>query len=178
MRRVRRRRTEREGHLVQINMRTSVKREEVMNRKSLFVVAALIALSACSREERTVSVPRTPAPGSTPAEPPNPPSVVGTAPQAPEPPKAGPAERAGRVIGEQIDDATLTAKVKAALLQAPDVKGMQINVDSDRGAVQLSGFVESQTQIDKAVQVAKGVNGVREVHEKMTIKAAKGDATK
>ena len=142
----------------------------------IVTLASLVALAAaCTREERTVTAPAPSAPpsGSTPAEPPNPPSITGTAPQPPEPLKAGPAERAGRVIGEQIDDATLTAKVKAALLQAPDVKGMQINVDSDRGAVQLSGFVESQTQIDKAVQIAKGVSGVREVHGKMTIRAAK-----
>ena len=144
------------------------------------LAAAALLTAACTREERTTttatppaSTTAPPAAGTTPPEPPNPPSVVGTAPQAPEAPKAGPAERAGRAIGETLDDATLTAKVKAALLQAPDVKGMQINVDSDRGAVQLSGFVESQPQIDKAVQIAKAVNGVREVHNKMTIKAGK-----
>ena len=148
----------------------------------ILALVSLVALAAaCTREERTVTAPSpssAPPADSKPGEPPNPPSVTGTAPQPPEPQKAGPAERAGRVIGEQIDDATLTAKVKAALLQAPDVKGMQINVDSDRGAVQLSGFVESQTQIDKAVQIAKGVSGVREVHGKMTIKAAKEDVRK
>ena len=147
----------------------------------ILTLASLVALgAACTREERTVTAPPPPAApsGSAPAEPPNPASVTGTAPQPPEPQKAGPAERAGRVIGEQIDDATLTAKVKAALLQAPDVKGMQINVESDRGAVQLSGFVESRTQIDRAVQLAKGVSGVREVHDKMTIRAAKEEVKK
>jgi hyperosmotically inducible protein len=138
----------------------------------------MLMTAACTREERAATAPQAPAsaPGSSTSatpEPPNPPSVVGTAPQPPAAPAPGPAERAGRAIGEQLDDATLTAKVKAALLQAPDVKGMQINVDSDRGAVQLSGFVENQTQIDKAVQIAKGVSGVREVHNKMTIKAGK-----
>jgi hyperosmotically inducible protein len=123
--------------------------------------------------------PAAPAPGAataTPPEPPNPSSITGTTPKAPDAPGPGPAERAGRLIGEQLDDATLTAKVKTALLQAPDVKGMQVNVDSDRGAVQLSGFVESQTQIDRAVEIAKAVSGVREVHNKMTIKAGKDAA--
>jgi hypothetical protein len=141
---------------------------------------ALVSLVAtgCTREERTTTVAPAPAAASgtataTPPEPPNPSSIIGTAPTAPAAPGAGPAERAGRAIGEQLDDATLTAKVKTALLQAPDVKGMQVNVDSDRGAVQLSGFVESQTQIDRAVQIAQAVTGVREVHNKMTIKAGK-----
>ena len=145
--------------------------------KSLRSVSILIAVTllgaGCTREERAATAPQAPAPGAKPGEPPNPPSVVGTAPTPPAETRPGPAERAGRAIGEQLDDATLTAKVKAALLQAPDVKGMQINVDSDRGAVALSGFVDSQTQIDKALQIAKGVNGVREVHNKMTIKAGK-----
>jgi hyperosmotically inducible protein len=140
---------------------------------------ALVSLVAtgCTREERTTVTPAAaPASGAataTPPEPPNPSSITGTSPAAPAAPGAGPAERAGRAIGEQLDDATLTAKVKTALLQAPDVKGMQVKVDSDRGAVQLSGFVESQTQIDRAVQIAKAVAGVREVHDKMTIKAGK-----
>ena len=151
---------------------------DMLRSRTIALLALTLLASACTREERTVATPPAPAAppaatGATPPEPPNPSSVVGTAPQAPEAQKPGPAERAGRAIGETIDDATLTAKVKAALLQAAEVKGMQINVDSDRGAVQLSGFVENQSQIDKAVQIAKAVNGVREVHDKMTIKAAK-----
>ena len=147
------------------------------------LTAAVLILTACSREERTTTtapaeVPPSNTAGRTTGEPPNPPSVVGTEPKAAEAQAPGPAERAGRVIGEQIDDATLTAKVKAALLQAPDVKGMQINVDTDRGAVQLSGFVDTQTQMDRAVQIAKGVSGVREVHQKMTIRAPKEEVKK
>jgi hypothetical protein len=157
-------------------------------RFQLATVAGAVALvsiltAGCTREERTTTVtppaPAAPAPGAataTPPEPPNPSSITGTTPKAPDAPGPGPAERAGRIIGEQLDDATLTAKVKTALLQAPDVKGMQVNVDSDRGAVQLSGFVESQTQIDRAVQIAQAVSGVREVHNKMTIKAGKDAA--
>jgi hyperosmotically inducible protein len=82
----------------------------------------------------------------------------------------GPAEAAGREVGEALDDATITAKVKAALLQAPDVKGLDVGVETDKAVVQLSGFVASQAQIDKAVEVAKGVHGVREVQNKMSVK--------
>ena len=82
----------------------------------------------------------------------------------------GPAEETGRAVGEVLDDATITAKVKAALLQAPDVKGLDVKVETDKAVVQLSGFVASQAQIDKAVEVTKGVRGVREVQNKMSVK--------
>jgi hyperosmotically inducible protein len=82
----------------------------------------------------------------------------------------GPAEAAGREVGEVLDDATITTKVKAALLQAPDVKGLDVKVETDKAVVQLSGFVASQAQIDRAVEVAKGVRGVREVQNKMSVK--------
>lgn len=82
----------------------------------------------------------------------------------------GPAEATGREVGEALDDATITAKVKTALLQAPDVKGLDVKVETDKAVVQLSGFVASQAQIDKAVEVAKGVRGVREVQNKMSVK--------
>jgi hypothetical protein len=53
---------------------------------------------------------------------------------------------------------------------APDVKGLDVKVETDKAVVQLSGFVASQAQIDKAVEVAKGVRGVREVQNKMSVK--------
>lgn len=82
----------------------------------------------------------------------------------------GLAEATGRDVGEALDDAAITAKVKAALLQAPDVKGLDVTVETDKAVVQLSGFVSSQAQIDRAVDVAKGVRGVREVQNKMSVK--------
>ena len=85
---------------------------------------------------------------------------------------AGPAEKAGKAIGAQIDDATITAKVKTGLLQAPDVKGTHINVETERGVVQLSGFVSSQVEIERAIMIAKGVGGVTEVQNKMSLKPA------
>lgn len=69
-------------------------------------------------------------------------------------------ERSG---GEVIDDATITTKVKSALLAEKDVNSFDIKVKTFDGVVQLSGFVDSQWQIEKAVQVASGVRGVQKV---------------
>ncbi len=68
-----------------------------------------------------------------------------------------------RTVGTVVDDATIKAKVKAALLAEEDVKSFDIKVDTFDGTVQLSGFVDSQWQIDKAVAVAGGVDVVKRV---------------
>ncbi len=68
-----------------------------------------------------------------------------------------------RTGGEVVSDATITTKVKSALLAEKDVNSMDIGVETRDGTVQLSGFVDSQWQIDKAVQVAADVKGVRHV---------------
>lgn len=142
-------------------------------------VLMLTIVTGCTREDRATSAPPAPpaaAPAASvasPPEPPNPPSITGVAPQQPAPVGPGPVERAGRAIGERVDDATITAKVKTALLQAPDVKGIHVNVETEKGAVQLSGFVESQTQIERAVQIARETKGVKEVHNKMSLKSGK-----
>lgn len=68
-----------------------------------------------------------------------------------------------RTGGEVIDDSGITTKVKSALLAEKDVNSFDIKVKTFEGVVQLSGFVDSQWQIDKAVQVASGVNGVKKV---------------
>lgn len=68
-----------------------------------------------------------------------------------------------RTGGDVISDSTITTKVKAALLAEKDVNSFDIQVNTFEGVVQLSGFVDSQWQIDKAVQTAAAVNGVRKV---------------
>lgn len=68
-----------------------------------------------------------------------------------------------RTAGEVIDDSTITAKVKSALLAEKDVKSFDIKVQTFDGVVQLSGFVNSQWQIDKAVQIASATKGVLQV---------------
>ena len=74
--------------------------------------------------------------------------------------------------GEYIDDASITAKVKAAFVKDPMVKALQVNVDTFKGAVQLSGFVDTAEQKSRAEQVARGINGVSDVKNNITIKAA------
>jgi len=136
------------------------------------VALTTILLTGCQPEAPKPAAP--PPPAAATPEPPNPPTVTGVAPTPASPPKdAGPAERAGRAIGEQLDDATLTAKVKAALLQAPDVKGTDVNVTTEKGIVQLSGFVATQTEIERAMALTRAVNGVKEVHNKMSLKSGK-----
>jgi hypothetical protein len=74
--------------------------------------------------------------------------------------------------GQVIDDKTLTANVKAALSQSPDYKFSDVTVDTMNGTVQLSGFVNTSDQKSKAVDIAKGVQGVKDVEDKMTTKPA------
>ena len=68
-----------------------------------------------------------------------------------------------RSAGAVIDDSTITTKVKSELLAEKDVNSFDIKVRTFNGTVQLSGFVDSQWQIDKAVQIASAVNGVQHV---------------
>jgi c(7)-type cytochrome triheme protein len=72
--------------------------------------------------------------------------------------------------GEYIDDAAITTKVKAAVLEEPSLKSAEINVETYKGIVQLSGFVRSRADINKAVAVAKGVKGVKSVKNDMILK--------
>jgi c(7)-type cytochrome triheme protein len=72
--------------------------------------------------------------------------------------------------GEYIDDSVITAKVKAAVLEEPSLKSAEINVETARGVVQLSGFVRSRADIAKAVEVAKRIKGVTSVKNDMVLK--------
>jgi len=72
--------------------------------------------------------------------------------------------------GQYIDDTVITAKVKAALIEDPTTKATEINVETFKGVVQLSGFVISQAAIDRAVELARGVAGVKSVKNDMRIK--------
>jgi len=72
--------------------------------------------------------------------------------------------------GEYVDDAVITTKVKAAVLNEPTLKSAEINVETFKGVVQLSGFVSSQADISKAVEVARGVPGVKSVKNDMWLK--------
>jgi len=72
--------------------------------------------------------------------------------------------------GEYVDDAVITTKVKAAIFNEPTLKSAEINVETFKGAVQLSGFVNSQADINKAVEVTRSVKGVTSVKNNMRLK--------
>ena len=72
--------------------------------------------------------------------------------------------------GEYFDDTVITSKVKAAILQEPSLKSAEINVETFKGVVQLSGFVNSPADINKAVEVARRVEGVKSVKNDMRAK--------
>lgn len=72
--------------------------------------------------------------------------------------------------GQYIDDTVITAKVKAALVKDPTTKASEINVETFKGAVQLSGFVSSQAAASRAVELARAVEGVQSVKNDMRIK--------
>ena len=72
--------------------------------------------------------------------------------------------------GEYFDDTAITAKVKAAIFDESTLKSAEINVETFKGVVQLSGFVSSEAAAAKAVEVARGVHGVHSVKNDMRIK--------
>ena len=72
--------------------------------------------------------------------------------------------------GEYVDDTVLTTKAKAAIFNEPTLKSTEINVETFKGVVQLSGFVSSQSNINKAVEVVRTVRGVVSVKNDMRLK--------
>ncbi|MDB5870769.1 MAG: putative periplasmic or secreted lipoprotein [Ramlibacter sp.] len=72
--------------------------------------------------------------------------------------------------GQYIDDTAITTSVKAAIFNEPMLKSMEINVETFKGRVQLSGFVSNRASIDRAVVVAQGVKGVSSVANDMRVK--------
>ena len=72
--------------------------------------------------------------------------------------------------GEYFDDTVITTKVKAAIFNEPSLKSAEINVETFKGVVQLSGFVSSRADINKAVEVARSVKGAESVKNDMRVK--------
>lgn len=72
--------------------------------------------------------------------------------------------------GEYVDDTAITTKVKTAIFSEPTLKVAEINVETFKGVVQLSGFVKTQAEIVKASDVARGVGGVKSVKNDIRIK--------
>lgn len=72
--------------------------------------------------------------------------------------------------GEYVDDSVITAKVKTAIFNEPSLKVAEINVETFKGVVQLSGFVSSHDAANKAVALTRGVGGVKSVKNDMRVK--------
>jgi len=72
--------------------------------------------------------------------------------------------------GEYFDDTVITSKVKTAILNEPTLKSAQINVETFKGVVQLTGFVSSNAEINRAGEVARGVSGVASVRNDMRLR--------
>jgi hyperosmotically inducible protein len=85
--------------------------------------------------------------------------------QAEPPPPA-----ASTSLGTVIDDTVITARVKSALLAEPDIKSFDLKVETRKGQVQLSGFVDNQAQINHAITTARAVEGVTGIEHSMTLK--------
>ena len=80
------------------------------------------------------------------------------------------AEQKKERVGEYVDDSIITARVKKQLLSEPNLKSVEISVETYKGVVQLSGFVTSQTHINRATEIARGVKGVTSVKNDMRLK--------
>ncbi|MGH9371831.1 MAG: BON domain-containing protein [Vicinamibacterales bacterium] len=75
----------------------------------------------------------------------------------------------GKTVGETIDDATITTRVKTSLLNDPDVGGLRIDVDTFKGVVTLSGRVKTKAEETKAVALARKIGGVSDVKSTLQI---------
>jgi hyperosmotically inducible protein len=77
--------------------------------------------------------------------------------------------------GQYIDDATITTKVKAALLADDQLKSTKVSVETNQGTVKLTGLVASKTQESEAIKVANQVSGVKSVKDLLTVRASQED---
>ena len=75
----------------------------------------------------------------------------------------------GKSVGDTVDDATITTRVKTALLNDPDIGGLRIDVDTFKGVVTLSGRVKSEAERGKAVAIARRIGGVTDVKSTLQI---------
>ncbi len=76
-------------------------------------------------------------------------------------------------VGTEIDDSVVTTKVKSALLGDPEIKSLDVKVETRKGKVQLSGFVDSQARMDSIIALARKVEGVKDIENGMTLKDGK-----
>lgn len=77
----------------------------------------------------------------------------------------------GTTVGTEIDDSIITTKVKSKLLADQDIKGFDLKVETHKGDVLLSGFVDNQAQIDHAIMITRSIEGVKNVDNKVSLKS-------
>jgi osmotically-inducible protein OsmY len=75
----------------------------------------------------------------------------------------------GKTVGETIDDATITTRIKTSFINDPDIGGLRIDVDTFRGVVTLSGRVKSKEEEQKAISLARQIRGVTDVKSTLQI---------
>ncbi len=80
------------------------------------------------------------------------------------------ATRTRESTGEYVDDSVITTKVKSLLAADDFLKSFQIGVETYQGTVQLSGFVNSQKAVDKAVEITRSVKGVKSIKNNLIVK--------
>lgn len=78
-----------------------------------------------------------------------------------------------RSTGEYTDDTAITARVKLAFVNDEQVSALDVNVETFRGVVQLSGFADSREAANRAVQIARGVEGVKDVRNDIRLRATR-----
>jgi hyperosmotically inducible protein len=76
-------------------------------------------------------------------------------------------------IGTEVDDSVITTKVRSALVSNEEIKSLDIKVETHKGEVMLSGFADNQGQIDRSIAVASGVEGVKSIDNKLSLKEGK-----
>lgn len=156
------------------------------NAKYILAMAALgLLLTGCNRNTGSEAspgsnsgapaspapAPETNAPPPAPAPAPAPDTSATTPPASPGGDTSSTPSGTSATAGAAVDDTVITTKVKAALLADSDVKAADIHVDTANGDVTLSGTAASQAQIDKAVGIVRGIEGVKNVDNKLAVKA-------
>jgi hyperosmotically inducible protein len=97
-------------------------------------------------------------------------AMLGACSKAPEPAIATVPPADNITLGSQVDDAVVTSSVKKALLADPTINSLDLQVETRKGTVQLSGFVSDQAQITQALAITRTVAGVKSVENSVTLK--------